>query len=398
MAEIDDLRQMVKDLTGIMKRQEDHIAKLEDHITKQDEIITKQNKRIAELESTVEHLQDANRRLLRWRFGPRTEKSTEMDERPLRLELEGLSSDLVFDHEHAGEAPKVIPMHEVKPKRKRGLWSELCPHLHVEDVYVELPADQLVDHDGTPFIKTGTESSEELVYEPGHCFVRRTIRQRYGRSDTGEKIVTTPVADKMVPRGGLSNETITAAVVHHAMDCLPFQRIAEIISRTAGTTVNRALITESCNTYAALAEPLLDAMWQQISTTDVLHIDGSFLFHQDGKRPRKCSRKPLYAITDGQQVIMRWRNDETHQTASDIIPGYQGYLARDEWAGWKALNNANLIHVGCHAHARRYFAEIETTDKDARQIIAWYRQMYAIERQANNSGYIGQQLYDLRLR
>ena len=220
-------------------------------------------------------------------------KSTEMDERPLRLELEGLSSDLVFDHEHAGEAPKVIPMHAVKPKRKRGLWSELCPHLHVEDVYVELPADQLVDHDGTPFIKTGTESSEELVYEPGHCFVRRTIRQRYGRSDTGEKIVTTPVADKMVPRGGLSNETITAAVVHHAMDCLPFQRIAEIISRTAGTTVNRALITESCNAYAALAEPLLDAMWQQIGTTDVLHIDGSFLFHQDGKRPRKCSRKPM---------------------------------------------------------------------------------------------------------
>jgi hypothetical protein len=55
------------------------------------------SKRIAELESTVEHLQDANRRLLRWRFGPRTEKSTEMDERPLRLELEGLSSDLVFD-------------------------------------------------------------------------------------------------------------------------------------------------------------------------------------------------------------------------------------------------------------------------------------------------------------
>ena len=158
MAEIDDLRQMVKDLTGIMKRQEDHIAKLEDHITKQDEIITKQNKRIAELESTVEHLQDANRRLLRWRFGPRTEKSTEMDERPLRLELEGLSSDLVFDHEHAGEVPKVIPMHAVKPKRKRGLWSELCPHLHVEDVYVELPADQLVDHDGTPFIKTGTAS------------------------------------------------------------------------------------------------------------------------------------------------------------------------------------------------------------------------------------------------
>ena len=44
-------------------------------------------------------------------------------------------------------------MHEVKPKRKRGLWSELCPHLHVEDVYVELPADQLVDHDGTPLIR-----------------------------------------------------------------------------------------------------------------------------------------------------------------------------------------------------------------------------------------------------
>jgi hypothetical protein len=73
-------------------------------------------------------------------------------------------------------------------------------------------------------------------------------------------------------------------------------------------------------------------------------------------------------------------------------------VTRDEWVGWKALNNTHVIHVGCHAHARRYFAEIETTDQDARQIVAWYRQIDAIERQANSSGYDGQQLYDLRLR
>lgn len=397
MAEIDDLSQVVKDLMDVVKRQEDHIAKQDRITAEQKQIIAKQGKRIAELESTVEHLQDANRRLLRWRFGPRTEKSTEMDERQLTLEIEGLSSDLVFDHENAGDPPKVIPMRIQVPRRKRGLWSQLCPHLRVEEVYEDLPADQLVDHDGTPLVKAGTERSEELVYEPGHCFIRRTIRQRYGRSDTGEKVSIAPVADKIVPRGGLSDETITAAVVHHAMDCLPYQRIAEMISRIAGTTINRSLITESCNAYAALAEPLLDAMWEQISSTDVLHIDGSFLFHQDGKQPRKCSRKPLYAITDGQQVVMRWRDDEKYQSASDIIPGYQGYVARDEWAGWKSLNNINIIHVGCHAHARRYFAEVQDTDQDARQIISWYQQIYDIERQANESGYTGQQLYDLRL-
>ena len=132
-------------------------------------------------------------------------------------------------------------------------------------------------------------------------------------------------------------------VVHHAMDCLPYQRIAEMVGRL-GAPVNRALVTSGCNTYAALAAPMLDAMQQQILHTNVLHVDGTFIFHHDRKRKRHCSRKPLYALSDGKQVVMRWRDDERYATAADLIPGYHGYLVRDEWPGWMSLLDVQCRH------------------------------------------------------
>lgn len=379
MSEVDDLKALVKDLLATIQRQE--------------KMIEAQRQRIVELEATVERLEDANRRLLHWRFGHRTEKSTEPGQ--LFLAIEGLSSDIDYDAELAGEPLKMIPERIVKPKRKRALWSELCPNLRIEDVRLHLPASVLFDDDGTPLVAMGFDIREELVYTPGCVHIRRVIRQRYGRSDTAEKILTAPVPPRIVTRGSLADETILAMIVHHAMDCLPYQRIAEMVSRL-GAPVSRDLVTNACNTYAALAEPMLDAMQHDILQTNVLHIDGSFLFHQDRTKRRRCRRRPLYALSDGRQVVMRWRPDEKYETAADLIPGYHGYLVRDAWAGWLQLNHVCLTHVGCHAHARRYFAQTQDVDDDSKHIVALYQELYAIEHHANDSGRAGEALHAYR--
>ena len=400
MSEVDDLKAMVQDLLQVIREKDEIIERQQKQIAEQQKQIdallkenARQAKRIEELEATVAHLEEVNRRLLRRQFGRRTEKTTDPDQ--TLIPLIGLTCDLECEVLVADESTEIIPTRKIKPQRRRMLWSQLCPDLPIEEVREELPEDQQVAADGTLLVRMGTECCEEVVYEPGRCFIRRVIRQRYGRSDTAEKIVTAPAPTKIVPGGSLANETILATAVHHAMDCLPFQRIAEIMTRT-GAPISRSLITNGCNAFAKIAEPLLDVMQQQIQEANIIHVDGSFIYHQDRARKRHCSRKPLYAVTDGQQVVMRHRDDEKYETAADLLPGYEGYLVRDEWAGWSALENANLIHVGCHAHARRYFAETQDHDQDARQIIDWYSELYAIEQRANNSGLTGPRLHAVR--
>ena len=51
-------------------------------------LVQQLQKQVAEQQKLIEHLQDANRRLLRWRFGQRTEK---MVEGQCILALEGLT-------------------------------------------------------------------------------------------------------------------------------------------------------------------------------------------------------------------------------------------------------------------------------------------------------------------
>lgn len=369
----------------------------EEELARKDAIIERQAQVIAKLEQRVEELEESNRRLLRWRFGARTEKSTaEAEEAQALIELIGwtcpLDTQAAMPTSADHQPGNVEQKREPKKPGRRPLWSQVCPHLPVDEVVHQLSGDDLIDADGRLLVRAGTETREELVYLPGSVRIRRVQRARYAQAGTNEKVATAPGPDRIVPRGALANDTILASVVHHAADCLPFHRQAEMIARL-GAPVTRQTLTQGFHSWCELAAPLVDAMQRQVLDTDVLHVDGSFVFRQDRtSKRRRCTRSPLYAISDGQQVVLRWRPDEKHATAADLIPGYRGYLVRDEWKGWYGLQKVDVQHVACNAHARRPFAEVQRDDRDAARMIALYAQLYEVERTAQATQMTGDTL------
>ena len=120
MSEVDDLKAMVQDLLQVIRekdeiieRQQTQTAEQQKQIAEQQKQIdallkenARQAKRIEELEATVAHLEDVNRRLLRRLFGRRTEKTTDPDQ--ALIPLVGLTCDLEFDSAATGEPPKTI--------------------------------------------------------------------------------------------------------------------------------------------------------------------------------------------------------------------------------------------------------------------------------------------------
>ena len=173
------------------------LEKLRELLRQRDEELSQRDEHIRKLENTVESLHDSNRRLLQRWFGRRNENYYPGQ---LSIPIEGLR-DVTYDADAACEPEKVIPARTVKPKRKRSLWSEMCPHLPIEKEYIALPEAEQFDGDGTPLIKSGTEIAEELVYTPGTVHIRQIIRQRYARSDTAEKKAIAPVPAKIVAGG-----------------------------------------------------------------------------------------------------------------------------------------------------------------------------------------------------
>jgi transposase len=166
--------------------------------------------------------------------------------------------------------------------------------------------------------------------------------------------------------------------------------------RRAGAPVDRQLVTQNFHAFCSFAEPLLGAMESDLLESELLHVDGSFMFRHDGKRRRRCTRSPVYAICDGDQVLFRWRENERHETAADLITGYSGYLVRDEWEGWSSLK-ADVTHIGCNAHARRYFATNQD-DVDARAMVHLYAKLYAVERSGLHGTVFTQHRLELRRR
>ena len=75
-----------------------------------------------------------------------------------------------------------------------------------------------------------------------------------------------------------------------------------------------------------------------------------------------------------------------------FLANYQGYLHADAFSGYDGLYlpdprtaTARIIEVACNAHARRKFYEARGSDAlRAHQALAYYRQLYELERQATD--------------
>lgn len=68
------------------------------------------------------------------------------------------------------------------------------------------------------------------------------------------------------------------------------------------------------------------------------------------------------------------------------MAGFKGFLLTDAYSGYNWVDgNGNIISIGCHAHARRPFAELAKLSKVSRlahDAPKFYKKLYAIEKEA----------------
>lgn len=245
---------------------------------------------------------------------------------------------------------------------------------------------------GAPLKRIGEDIAEKLDYTPGVFTVERHIRGKWACAHCctlTQAPVPAAVIDKGIPTAGLLAQVLVAKHADH----LPLYRQEQIFGR-AGLAIPRSTLAAWVGQCGAQLQPLADALKDELLGCAVLHADETpvaMLAPGTGKTHRAY----LWAYAAGptepiRAVVYDFAASRSGEHARRFLghtdpperPPWVGHLVCDDYRGYDKLFTKGVTEVGCMAHARRKFVELQAANQSqiAAEAIELIRQLYAVER------------------
>jgi transposase len=327
-------------------------------------------------------------------FGRRTEKYDLEQLLPGQSFLPGLESD----GRVAVTEPETVVVE--KHTRKKTGRKPLPDNLPREEVIHDIPEEEKVCACGCRLTRIGEEVSEQLHVEPAKFKVIRHIRPKYacreceGVESEGQtvKIASPPL--QIIPKSMATISLLVYIIASKFIESLPLYR-QEKRFRRHGITLTRATMSNWLIKVAALCQPLIPLMQQEIRSGPLINADESSF--QVMKEPNRENTSKSYiwvfrgGLVDKPVVMFHYEPSRAGQVVHDFLDGYHGYVQTDGYQGYDILeNNENITLMGCLAHARRKFDEVVKANRGsgnqkklaAEMALDYIRQLYALEKEA----------------
>ncbi len=310
-------------------------------------------------------------------------------------EAEALAPKGVPIAEEAGE-PQAIEV-AAHSRKKRGR-KPLDPHLPREIVRHELPeAERICAHDGAQLVEIGAEISEQLDIVPQQIRVIQHHRIKYACPCCDNSIRVTPAPARIIPKGLLTEAALAWIATAKYQDSLPLYRQAVLLSRFGGD-LSRTTLAASMVRVGQAVQPIINLLRDHLLEADLILGDETVVqvLKEAGRAAQ--TKSYLWAQMTGSGPPIRLFSYTPGRGGSHAQPLYEGIkpgvaLMSDGYEVYNSITTARgLIHLGCWAHARRYFVEAEAAipkavrgpQQLATQFIAAIGELYAIEAKAKD--------------
>lgn len=386
MAEtIDTLRNEIAGLRHALEEEKIKCRKLEEqHQSKEAEC--------RKIEEQYRLLEEKHRTLVRKFFGKRSEKLTPDDE------LQGLLFNEAEDGHETEDAcrEESVPSITVKSheRKKRGR-KPLPDDLPREEVVHDLPEDEKqcpCCGKARPCI--GTEESEELDIIPAKITVIRHLKRKYGPCGCDEflhagkaEVVAAKMPGRMIPGSIASAGLLAYTIVSKFADALPFYRQSKIFQRIDVDISRATMCNWSIEAHERMGE-FFEVFIDEMKKGEFMRMDETTVqvLHEEGRRPESKSYMWVaigYPARGRPLVLYQYHSSRSRDIPNEFLEGFKGYLQTDGYDGYNlAAGREGIIHVGCFAHARRYFfdaAKLNKKDSRAHRALEYIRTLYEIE-------------------
>jgi hypothetical protein len=184
-------------------------------------------------------------------------------------------------------------------------------------------------------------------------------------------------------------------IVSKYVDHLPLYRLERIYQRQ-GVQLPRSTTCGWLAACAALLHPLYDLMVSQVLCSRWLHTDDTTVKNQQPAEGATATARLWVYLgeTFHPYNVFDFTATRKRDGPQQFLADFRGYLHADAFSGYDALYlpapsgaEAAILEVACNAHARRKFYEARGSDAvRSHQALAYYRQLYEIERQTRDWG------------
>ena len=316
--------------------------------------------------------------LRRYRFGKKSEQLAG---------VQGLLLDDTVDADMAAIEQELInlggqpPVERTVAQPKR---QALPPQLPRIDIHHE--PDSTHCSCGCQLQRIGEDVAEKLDYVPGIFSVQRHIRGKWVCRQC-QTLSQAPVPGHVIDKGLATTGLLAHVLVAKYGDHLPLYRQQKIFER-AGVSLARSTLAQWVGVCGVQLQPLVDALRQHVLGRRVLHADETpvqMLKPGTGRTHRAY----LWAYAPGtfddlRAVVYDFTEGRAGENARTFLGDWQGSLVCDDYVGYKACFTQGITEVGCMAHARRKFFELDDKSLLAGQALSYMGQLYDIERQVKN--------------
>ena len=399
-AEIESLRSQLAAKEEVVSNLESEVVKLESNVTTLETDVTKLESHISKLEYELTWL----RKKL---FGKMSERfiNTDPDSRQLDIFGEQLSDNEREELERAAAQEQELITRTVTANKPRTPRKDISfENLRIEETTIEPEGINFEE-----YVCIGAEETNRLAYKPAEFFVKRTIRKKYALKnqlteleDEEEKrpsVVIAPLPDSPIHKCMADTSLLTEIIIQKYLYHLPFHRqiarFGDLGVRISSSTVGD-WFSQSCE----LLRPLYDHLRRRVLSTDYIQVDESTLPVIDNEK-RRAVKGYLWVVRnpDNGEVFFHYdRGSRSEKTALTLLHGFNGAIQSDGYQVYKRFEALDgKLMLGCWAHARRKFDEALAENKKlATEALLQIQSLYAIEREADETGATPEQRRELR--
>lgn len=371
------------------------LKKIDQELKKKDKELDKADKHLRHylsksgvLEEKVAYLESQLEMFRRMQFGQKRERFEDVNQLTLPFEVSGEELQKREEDFTQKITYQVKKTNAVGKKRK-----PLPDHLPVEEVKI-CPQGDLSD-----MKCIGQEITDELEYEPARFFIRRYVRYKYVHK-SGEGVTIGELPERVIEKGIPGSGLLTSILVDKYFDYLPLYRQLQRFKREkvpiASSTLN-GWCTKALNHIVPLYEELV----KDVKSKGYLQVDETTIKVLDEGKKGKTHLGYYWVYhspIDG-NVVFDYQPTRGQKVPMHMLEGFKGYLQTDGYAVYDHYaKKEEVTHLGCWAHARRYFDRaLDNDPQRAQHALREIQKLYAIERKVKETNLNPEQIKEVRL-
>jgi transposase len=324
----------------------------------------------------------------RMQFGQKRERF-EADAAQLPLPFQAPAAELEEQQQLVEEQISYVRKKQSTHKGR----TPLPAHLPVEEVEIYPEGDL------TQMVCIGKEVTEELECEPARFFIRRYIRYKYAPKDK-EGVSIGALPERVIDKGIAGAGLLATVLVDKYCDHLPLYRQKQRFARES-IPIASSTIEGWAKQAMERLEPLYEQLLFDTKAKGYLQADETPIKVLESDRKGACHQGYYWVYhspVDG-TVLFDYQPTRAAKGPEMMLSGFRGYLQTDGYGGYEKIGRrAQVTHLFCWAHSRREFEKALANDRQRAQTALLYIQgIYAVERQARESGLSPEARKELRL-